>query len=92
MENKSEWEIEKETIKRVVDECADKIAEHVDAVQIIVTHHSHDEGNTMSYEKGNGNMHARLGVITEWVQIQRQYAKNWAIRKDGDDGEPQGSG
>lgn len=80
----TEWDNEKDRIRQVVDECCAKISEHCGAVQIIVSYHNHEAG-TMSYEKGSGSFHARLGAIAEWMEVQRQYAKNWAIRKDNED-------
>lgn len=77
-----EWEVEKAAITKIVDECVSKIKEHVDAVQVHVSHHNSDLDNTMSYERGGGNMHTRLGVVKEWLDTQRQYVKNWAIRND----------
>lgn len=82
MEEDAIWSQEKQTIKQIVDDCVMKISEHVDAVQIIITHHNTEVGQTMSYEKGRGNIHARIGVASEWVEVQKQYVKNWAIRKD----------
>lgn len=81
-EQHSEWDQEKERIKKVVDDCVSRIKEHVDAVQIIISHHNDDSNNTMSYEKGSGNWHARIGVTQEWLETQRQFVKNWAIRED----------
>lgn len=81
----SEWDQEKERIKKIVDDCVAKIGEHADAVQVIVSHHNHDSNNTMSYDKGSGNFHTRLGSVHEWIEVQRQYARNWAINKDKED-------
>jgi len=85
MTNEEEWDKEKERIKGIVDECVAKIGEHVDAVQVIVSLHNNDIKNTMSYEKGSGNFHTRIGVVSEWVETQRQYVRNWAICKDQED-------
>lgn len=83
----SEWDQEKDRIKKIVDDCVAKIGEHVDAVQVIVSHHNQDASNTMSYEKGSGNFHTRLGSVQEWIEVQRQHARNWAIRNDNKDNE-----
>lgn len=87
MSNQSdkEWEQEKLRIKTIVDECVSKISEHVDAVQVIVSHYNLDANNTMSYEKGAGNFHTRLGSVHEWIEVQRQYERNWAIKNDQSD-------
>lgn len=77
-----EWEAEKEVIGKIVDECVSRIKEHADAVQIIVSQHNSDLENTMSYTQGSGSMHTRIGVTQEWLDTQRQYVKNWAIRND----------
>lgn len=80
-----QWEAEKANIKKIVDECVARIGEHVDAVQVILTHHNSDVNHTMTYEKGSVNFHARLGAISEWMEVQRQYSKNWAIRLESED-------
>lgn len=85
MTTDQQWDSEKDAIKKIVDECVTRIGEHVDAVQVIVSHHNTDTNNTMSYEKGSGNFHTRLGVIVEWVEVQRQYERSWAIRKEKED-------
>ncbi len=82
MTNEESWDKEKERIKGIVDECVSKMGEHVDAVQVIVSYHNTDANNTMSYEKGAGNIHTRIGVVAEWMEAQKQYVRNWAIRKD----------
>lgn len=85
MTTDEQWDEEKARIKKIVDECVAKIGEHVDAVQVIVSQHSPEVNNTMSYEKGSGNFHTRLGAVSEWVEVQRQYSRCWAIKQDGED-------
>lgn len=80
-----QWEEEKKRITQIVDECAARIREHVDTVQIFVSLQRDDASNTMTYEKGAGNFCARFGQTVEWVEIQKQYQRNWANRKDAED-------
>lgn len=76
-----------EEITKIVQECATKIAEHVDTVQIMVTFHRGGEVLTKSYEYGIGNFYARQGQVDEWLRIQRQYQRNYADRNDAEDNE-----
>jgi hypothetical protein len=78
-----EARVTKDQIKAMVDLHVSQIREHVDSVRILVTF---DEDNgkseTSAYDSGLGNFYAQLGQVEEWLQIQKQYQKNWAIRKD----------
>lgn len=47
-------------------EAARNLAEHFDAVEILVTRRDGD-GSTRTIAKGCGNWHARLGVVREWL-------------------------
>lgn len=73
--------LEQEVI-RIAEEAKAKLMEHCDSVQIFVTKHDGGESETASYETGGGNFMARYGQISEWLEIQRQYQRNYAIRKD----------
>ena len=74
-----------EIISRV-NKFVDEIGEFTDSVQVVVTYPSLDgNGSTQCYERGTGNYYARLGAILEWVDVQKQYSRNWAIRKDNED-------
>lgn len=75
---------QQEQTKKLVDKFASEMAEHFDSVQVFVTLHEGGEENTSSYETGRGNFYARLGQIKEWVEIQDQYQRNEAIRRDAD--------
>lgn len=73
----------KEEIKKLVDDHVSQIREHVDSVKVFVTFPTDDgTGETAGYESGSGNFYAQFGQINEWLNIQRQYQKNWAIRRD----------
>lgn len=73
----------KKFVTDLVDKCAMQIGEHVDSVQIFVTKQSEDGSNTtIFYEKGQGNFYSRFAQAFEFVEIQRQYMRNYAIRKD----------
>ena len=76
-------ESDRKVIEKLVDNAIDQLREHCDSVHIFVTMPTSD-GNphTAAAEKGAGNFYARLGQIEEWLCIQKQYQRNWAIRKD----------
>lgn len=64
---------EKSELLKLVEAASAKLAEHFDGVQICATHNL--EGQTTSYVSGHGNIHARIGVLREWVIRQEQYVK-----------------
>lgn len=70
--------------KRMVDEVRDKLLEHFDSVRIFVSRHDGSSAQTVSYETGGGNFYAQLGQVAEWLAIQDQYQRNYAIRKDAE--------
>lgn len=78
----------KEALLALCDQHASQLAEHFDSVRIFCTKHS-EEGtsNTLQLDVGRGNFYAQLGQVHEFLEIQRQYQKNWAIKKDSDDAE-----
>lgn len=61
------------------------LSEHFDSVRIFVTLHNGGESETASYETGGGNFYAQLGQVQEWLCIQEQFQKNYAIKKDKED-------
>lgn len=74
-----------DTLREMVDRVCRELGEHADSVRIFVTLHSGDgTTNTRSYEAGTGNFYAQLGQVREWIAIQDQYQRNWAIRKDAE--------
>ncbi len=74
---------ERAALQSMVEHHASQLAEHFDSVRIFVTRNTEDgEQNTVAVDSGRGNFYAQLGQIHEWLCIQRQYQKNWAIRKD----------
>lgn len=72
-------------ITKACDEFRDKILEHVDSVNIMVTFHNGCTESTGSYETGGGNLYAQLGQVREWLDIQEQYHRNQAIRRDAEE-------
>lgn len=68
----------------MVNRTADSLSEHFDSVQIFVTKHSGGAERSDSYETGRGNFYARLGQVMEFLSIQDQYQRNWAVRKDNE--------
>lgn len=67
--------------KMVEDACA-KLLENFESVRIFVTRHDGNAENTASFETGGGNFYAQLGQVAEWLAIQDQYQRNYAVRKD----------
>lgn len=66
----------------LVDKAKEGLLEHFDSVRIFVTKHNGSEDETESYESGGGNFYAQLGQVHEWLCIQEQYQRNYAVRKD----------
>lgn len=77
---------EREQLKKMVEEAVMKLSEHCDLVRIFVTKHACDGATdtTAAIDNGRGNIHAQFGQVDEWLTIQRQYQRNWAIRNDGE--------
>lgn len=75
-------EIIPEPEQKMVEELCAKLLEHFDSVRIFVTRHDGEKTNTASFETGGGNFYAQLGQVREWLEIQDQYQRNFAIRKD----------
>lgn len=69
----------------LVDQKASELAEHFDPVRIFVTRHNGGDEKTQSIERGKGNFYAQFGQITEWLSIQDQFQRNYAVRKDSED-------
>lgn len=72
-------------IRSLVDDACIRLIEHVDSVQIMVTFHAENGETTSSYEKGMGNFFARLGQVSEWLAMQREYERCEARRRDNAD-------
>lgn len=75
---------ERETLDKMVEDAAAQLSEHCDSVRIFVTKHAVDGESdvTIAFDHGRGNIHAQVGQVMEWLDIQRQYQRNWAIRND----------
>ena len=79
---------EKEALQVILDECAAKLAEHFDSVRIFATKQGDGSmSNTLAFDVGRGNFYAQSGQIVEWLRVQDQYQRNWAIRKDAEENE-----
>jgi hypothetical protein len=78
---------EKEQIQKMVKDAVKTLSEHCDSVRILVTKHACDgeTDTTAQIDNGAGNFYAQLGQVREWLCIQEQYQRNWAIRKDDTD-------
>jgi hypothetical protein len=77
---------EKDQIRQMVQEAVKTLSEHCDSVRIFVTKHACDgeTDTTSSIDNGAGNLMAQMGQVQEWLCIQQQYQRNWAIRKDAE--------
>lgn len=74
---------ERNDLKHRVGVAADQLAEHFESVLILVTRKTEDGSqNTLSFETGRGNFYAQLGQVTEWLEIQREYQRCEAKRRD----------
>lgn len=70
--------------QKIVNDATEKLLEHFDSVRIFVTRHDGPRDQTAAYDHGGDNFYAQTGQIIEWVDIQRQYSRNYAIRKDAE--------
>jgi len=50
----------------------DELMEHYDSVLILVTRHDVEAKGTLEVDAGGGNFYARLGMVEEWLEKQRQ--------------------
>lgn len=73
---------ETEEIEKTVKDTTSKLMEYCDSVRIFVTFSEPGTDITKSYESGKGNFYAQLGQILEWVSLQDQFQRNYAIKKD----------
>jgi hypothetical protein len=74
---------ENETLKAIIEKHASELAEHFDSVRVFCTKHPEGSSSeTVTFEEGRGNFYAQLGQIVEWMSIQDQFQRNYAIKKD----------
>ena len=79
---------EKDQLRTIMDKHAASLSEHFDSVRVFCTKQTEDgECNTVALDVGRGNFYAQLGHIIEWLRVQDQYQRNWAIRRDAEDHE-----
>ncbi len=70
----------------LVEKTAMQLGEHFDSVRVFATMPSEDgESNTATIDSGCGNFYAQLGQIHEWLLIQDQYQRNYAMQKNQED-------
>lgn len=82
----SESESFKAVIQQMVKKAALDLGEHVDTVQIFVSKYSPEgDGNSLTFEIGNGSYYARFGQVQEWLTIQEEYQRCWARDKDAEE-------
>ena len=63
----------------VLERHARALMEHFDAVQILVSRHDADSGDTWTTSKGYGNYNTRYGMMRKWLSREDS--------KDGSDHE-----
>lgn len=69
-------------IEKLMTQKTSELLEHVESVRIFCTFHDGSTEESKAIDHGGGNFYAQLGQVQEWLDIQRQYQKNWAIRND----------
>lgn len=80
--------MDKEAALEIVRHHASKLGEHFDSVRVFVTLPSNDGSNsTVAVDSGNGNFHAQLGQVAEWLTIQEEYQRDWARKQCENEGE-----
>lgn len=82
-------EKEKQQLHALVEQHVAALSEHFDSVRIFTTLYRPETSETSSFDAGSGNFMAQLGQINEWILIQQQFQRNWAIRKDKQDSNEQ---
>ncbi|HEU4345904.1 MAG TPA: hypothetical protein VFU31_30500 [Candidatus Binatia bacterium] len=68
-------------LERMARAAAD-LKEHVDSVRIFCTLHRDDTKNTVFLDAGKGNWYAQFGQIVEWVEKEKQRARNEQTKGD----------
>lgn len=76
--------MDKDQRRALLKKHVQELGEHFDSVRIFATH-TDDNHETAAMDDGRGNLYAQLGQIWEWLTIQEQYQRNWAIRQDQKD-------
>ena len=65
---------------KIVDQAIAILGEHFDTVQVFVSRHDGGaKGGTITLNAGNGNWHARVGQVCEWV-IQVEERQRMEVR------------
>lgn len=72
-----------EVLDRHLAVIATNLGEHFDTVQIVATLQLKD-GSTMRFNKGTGNMYARIGSCREWVMMQENGGRVVGCDEDDD--------
>ena len=72
-----------DALQKLISQKVSELAEHFDSVRIFATRNSEDgKCKTRAYDDGAGNFYAQFGQIKEWISIQDQFQRNWAMRRD----------
>lgn len=75
-----------EEVQALVKKHASELGEYFESVRVFVTWPNPDDASkTQSFDSGAGNFYAQLGHINEWLEIQREYQRIWAAKKDAED-------
>lgn len=73
-------------VEALIKKHASELGEHFESVRIFVTWPNPNNGaNTQAFDSGVGNFYAQLGHIREWLEIQGEYQRIWAAKKDAED-------
>jgi hypothetical protein len=73
-----------ESVVKCVDSHVAQLMEHFDAVQIFVSRHDGETGNTGSIHRGGGNWYARVGQVQEWLSEADEDVRDNMRMHDGD--------
>jgi len=65
-----------------VDQAVEHLKERFDTVQILVTRHDSETGNTYSTIRGCGNWWARVGQTRNWLNREEYIEKKDAVKKE----------
>jgi hypothetical protein len=65
--------------EKLVDSALQRLAEHFDAVQILVSWKPDGSGNTKDLFQGSGNWYARQGMAHEFIRLDEAQVKARAI-------------
>lgn len=71
--------------QRLLQNAIEMLLEHFENVHVFANRYdANDDGNTLSIDRGQGNYHARYGLVKHWLISQEEHVRLEA-RDDHDD-------